>query len=230
MAKSIEEVLTKALAKLDVLAAKKQAIKEGRPLSITTALNTLERSQRSLEKGREAYIKDVLNNRDCILGQDLPMDAIRDGRLIADKALKQAQTIIQGGWKKKMLLAFDLAICELKEKVASIDIDAIVDASQCYDDFIEGLNDYTLDTIGKVEAIKREKIQHLWNLCMPTKHQTVLSRTATPYDAIDRFRADAIQGINKAATIEEAQKAIDNFEYEVNIWFEKRGVDCRVNE
>lgn len=225
---SISDILNKGMARLSALAEKKQAVKEGKPLRLKTAVNNLERTQRALEKGREQYLKAIIENRDEILGKDIPATQVKEGRLIADKYTKEAREILNAGWKRKAILEFELLVCEIKEMVVEADIDTVIYAAECYDDFVEGLKDYTLEIVTQGAKIDPEKVKHLWNICMPEKNVKALSRSSTPFSAIDVFRYDAVRALNEATEPEQIQPIINKFVNEINTRFKTWGLDFQV--
>lgn len=220
--------LEKQMARLLAITEKMEAVKSGKPLRLKTAVNNLERNQRALEKSREAYIKEVLTTRNDILGKEFPMEEISIGRNVAEKVIEESRKMFSDGWKRKMLLSFELMICEIKEVLADSNIDDVVAAAEGYDDFIEGLKEYTAQTIAQGAEVDAAKVKHLWEVCMPAKNVKVLSRASTPFMALDIFRNDAVRSINSADTPEKAQVAIDRFINEVNLRCESWGINFKV--
>ncbi len=225
---TLQEILDKKMAKLAAIANKVEAVKSGKPIKINSILNNLERNARAMERTREAYIKEVLNTRNDILGSEIPMEEISIGRTIADKAIEEATEIFSTGWKRKALLSFELLICEIKESVSEVNAEPVIQACQDYDDFIEGLREYTAATIAQGVPVDVEKIKDLWAIEMPEKNIKALSRASTPFTAIDVFRRDALVGINSADTAEKAQEFVNIFIKEVNLRFQSWGLDFQI--
>lgn len=225
---TLSEILDKKMARLSAIADKMEAVKSGKPLRLKTAVNALERNQKALEKSREAYIKEVLNTRNDVLGKSIPMDEISNGRQIAEQVIQESRDIFTNGWKRKALLSFELLVCEIKEMVADANVDAVIQACEDYDAFIEGLKEYTAATISQGVPLDPEKIKDLWAIEMPEKNIKTLSRASTPFTAIDIFRYDAVRAINSADTAEKAQEAVNKFVKEVNIRFQTWGLPFQI--
>jgi len=225
---TLSEMLEKKMARLSAISEKMEAVKSGKPLRLKTAVNNLERNQRALEKSRENYIKEVLTTRNDVLGKSIPMEEIAIGRGIAEKVIEESRAIFTDGWKRKALLSFELLVCEIKEAVADANVDTVIQASEDYDDFIEGLKEYTAATIAQGVPIDAEKIKDLWAIEMPEKNIKALSRASTPFSAIDVFRYDAVRGINASDTPEKAQEFVNEFIRQSNLRFQSWGLDFQI--
>jgi hypothetical protein len=225
---SLTDILNKGMAKLNKIANQVQAVKEGKPLRIKSAMTSLERIQKAATKTREGYIQELIKSRDEILGKDISIDSIKDGRGIANKAVEQGHKIIHEGWKPKALLKFELFILDLKEEVAEYDVPNLIDAAESFEDFLAGIQEYMVGVVAATGKVEAEKVKHLWGICMPEDKVRALSRASTPYDAIDVFRYDAVRELNKAQTPEEAQKVIDEFIRQINLRFKTWGMEFQI--
>jgi len=225
---TLAQTLEKKMARLSAITEKMEAVKSGKPLRLKTAVNNLERNQRALERSRVSYIKEILTTRNEVLGKEIPMDEIAEGRKIAEKVIEESRTIFTDGWKRKALLSFELLICEIKEMVADVNVDLVIQACEDYDDFLEGLKEYTAATIAQGLPIDVEKIKDLWAIEMPEKNVKALSRTSTPFGAIDVFRYDAVRGINSSDSPEKAQEVVNEFVKQVNLRFQSWGLPFQI--
>lgn len=220
-AKSISDILNKGLARLAKIDAQKAAAISGKPIRIAGAVKSLQQIQKSAEKARERYVASILEGRNDVIYKDIPLAAIRDGQKIAEKAISQQQNILENGWKRTVLLNFELTVEQIKANIADSDVINVANANEALQDFMDGLNEYTKDTIAKGQEIQRDAIMRLWQTCISDEYVKILTRTSTPFDAIDVFKYDALRAINAAKTADEANLAIEKFEKEVNIWLEK---------
>lgn len=227
--KTLSEIINKGFARLTKIAETAKKVREGKPISVKSGVSALQKIQRDAEKTREAYIKDVMENRTKVLGE-VNMPAIKAGRTLADRGITEAHEIVNKGWKRKALLTFELLVCEIKEQVAEIDVVDVINAAEDFDDFGEWVNEYTLETLASMKEIDAAKIKAMWERAMPEKNVKVLSRASTPYGAIDIFRMDAVRSLNECKSAEEVTPIINKFIGEVNTRFKNWGVDFKVDE
>lgn len=225
---SLSEILAKGLARLTKLDAKEQAVKEGKPLRVRTQITTLEGLEKQQERLRKNYLTHVMSTRGKILGNETEFAKIEELLPLVHKAHEQALHYLNDNARSKAILELDLLICCIKEEVANEDIDFVTVAIENFEDFNEGLRDYTLSVIEENRDIDTEKVKQLWRTCLHPEHIATLTRGRTVYDAIDFRRVDAVVAINNSKTQEEIEAAFKAYAVSVNAMLERFGLKYRV--
>lgn len=196
--------LKKLFDRLNKIEEKKQAVKEGKPVSVRSGISEAERIKRAQEKARKDYIKSVMSDLKEILGSTTDMQRISDMSGIREQAIMDGRDYINEDNLTVELALLDIQKFALvvKSLTADQDIDLVIDAEENLEVFNEAVRVYAAQVIDAGDEVDEDKIADMYDKYVSNVSDAVLQRGTTVYKSID-MHVSQVSGLVKKGECED---------------------------